>query len=114
MQRAWKKIKCVGKLEDAMGTVGKACQWAEKIVIGGNSMGKQDATFKEHGRINGFVAAVQCASPMMCEGHIGVENGKNGAGYVRDVGSELILEVLWWKSPASNPHCGADLRPLCE
>ena len=59
-----------------MGTVGKACQWAEKIVIGGNSMGKQDATFKEHGRINGFVAAVQCASPMMCEGHIGVENGK--------------------------------------
>ena len=77
-------------------------------------MGKQGATFKEHGRINGFVAAVQCASPMMCEGHIGVENGKNGAGYVRDVGSELILEVLWWKSPASNPHCGADLRPLCE
>ena len=57
MQRAWKKIKCVGKLEDAMGTVGKAC-WAKKMVIGGDSMGKQDATFKEHGRINGFVAAV--------------------------------------------------------
>ena len=30
----------------------------EKMVIGGDSMGKQDATFKEHGRINGFVAAV--------------------------------------------------------
>ena len=52
MQPAWKKIKCVGKLEDAMGTVGKACQ-AKKMVIGGDSMGKQDATFKEHGRING-------------------------------------------------------------
>ena len=57
MQPAWKKIKCVGKLEDAMGTVGKACR-AKKMVIGGDSMGKQDATFKEHGRINGFVAAV--------------------------------------------------------
>ena len=30
----------------------------EKMVIGGDSMGKQDATFKEHGRINGFVAAM--------------------------------------------------------
>ena len=57
MQRAWKKIKCVGKLEDAMGTVGKAWQ-AKKMVIGGDSMGKRDAKFKEHGRINGFVAAV--------------------------------------------------------
>ena len=45
---------------------------------------------------------------------LGLKMEKNGAGYVRDVGSELILEVLWWKSPASNPHCGADLRPLCE
>ena len=44
-------------MEDAMGTVGKAWQ-AKKMVIGGDSMGKQDATFKEHGRINGFVAAV--------------------------------------------------------
>ena len=57
MQPAWKKIKCVGKLEDAMGTVGKAAR-AKKMVIGGDSMGKQDATFKEHGRIYGFVAAV--------------------------------------------------------
>ena len=32
--------------------------WAKKMVIGGDSMGKQDAEFKEHRRINGFVAAV--------------------------------------------------------
>ena len=59
-------------------------QWAlwgkpagqKKMVIGGDSMGKQDATFKEHGRINGFVAAVFKCNAMMCEGHIGVENGK--------------------------------------
>ena len=61
-----KREKCsvLGKRSNVLGNW--KMQWAlwgkpagqKKMVIGGDSMGKQDATFKEHGRINGFVAAV--------------------------------------------------------
>ena len=61
-----KREKCslLGKRSNVWGNW--KMQWAlwgkpaerKKMVIGGDSMGKQDAEFKEHRRINGFVAAV--------------------------------------------------------